>query len=66
MPKATRNTGKPWTPADVRELRRLARENTPTRVVGLELGRTPGAVAQKASAEEISLRPTNQRPYGRR
>jgi len=66
MPKSTRNTGKPWTPTDVRQLRELARGNTPTRVIGLKLGRTAGAVYQKASDEDISLRPTNQRPYGRR
>lgn len=66
MPKSTRNTGKPWTPQDVRELRQLARGNTPTRVIGLKLGRTADAVYQRASQEDISLRPTNQRPYGRR
>ncbi len=66
MPKSTRNTGKPWTPRDVGELRQLARENTPTRVIGLKLGRTAGSVYQRASQEQISLRPTNQRPYGRR
>ena len=30
------------------------------------MGRTPDAVAQKASTENISLKPTNQSPYNRR
>ena len=66
MPKSTRNTRKPWTPGDVRELRQLARTNTPTRVIGLKLGRTANSVYQRASQEQVSLRPTNQRPYNRR
>ena len=64
MPKYTRNTGKPWTPGQVSQLRQLARENTPTRVIGLKLGRPEGAVYAKASEERISLKPTNQSPYG--
>ena len=48
------------------QLKQLAKENTPTRVIGLKMGRTPDAVAQKASAESISLKPTNQSPYNRR
>ena len=66
MSKSTRNTGKQWTGSDVRELRQLARENTPTRVIGLKLGRTAAAVATKASDESISLKPTNQAPYNRK
>jgi hypothetical protein len=66
MSKSTRNSGKPWTPADVTQLRQLARGNTPTRVAGLKLGRTPGAVQSKASEMGISLKPTNQSPYNRR
>jgi len=62
--KSTRNTGKPWTDQDVRMLRSLANQNTPTRVMGLKLGRTPASVRSKASNEGISLKPTNQSPYG--
>lgn len=65
MAKATRNSDKSWEPKDVKNLRQLARDNTPTRIIGLKLGRTPAAVAQKASTEGISLKPTNQSPYGR-
>lgn len=66
MSKTTQNSGRRWTSAELRELRELARENTPTRVIGLKLGRTPDAVYTKASAEGISLKPTNQSPYGTR
>lgn len=64
--KTPPNSGKPWTPADVKELKHLAAQNTPTRVAGLKLGRSPGAVSNKASEEGISLKPTNQSPYSRR
>lgn len=65
MAKTPANHGKQWTPGDVAQLKQLAKENTPTRVMGLKLQRTPDAVAQKASAESISLKPTNQSPYNR-
>lgn len=65
MSKSTRNTGKPWSPQDVKELKDLAKGNTPTRVIGLKLGRTETAVQAKASQEKISLKPTNQSPYNR-
>lgn len=64
--KSTRNTGKAWQKQDVKQLKQLARENTPTRVIGLKLGRTPGAVQNKASQEGVSLKPTNQSPYNRK
>jgi hypothetical protein len=64
MSKSTRNTGKTWTATDVSQLRQLAKLNTPTRVIGLKLGRTEDAVRAKASNENISLKPTNQSPYG--
>ena len=65
MAKTTRNSGNPWTPADVKQLKQLVKENTPTRVIGLKLGRTPDAVQSKASEENVSLKPTNQSPYNR-
>ncbi len=66
MSKAPGNHHKPWTPSEVVQLQHLANQNTPTRVIGLKMGRTPDAVAQKASEERISLKPTNQSPYNRR
>lgn len=55
-----------WTPQEVRQLEKLADRNTPTRVIGLKMGRTAAAVQQRASEEDISLKPTNQPPYNRR
>lgn len=66
MSKSTRNTGKPWTPADNQQLRQLTRENTPTRVIGLKLGRTEDAVRTHAAQEDVSLKPVNQSPYNRK
>jgi hypothetical protein len=66
MSKSTRNTGKQWTPSDDQALRQMARENTPTRVIGFKLGRTEQAVRTHASEEGVSLKPTNQSPYNRR
>lgn len=66
MAKSNRNTSKPWTPAEVGKLRELARGNTPTRVIGLKLGRSAAAVYSKASENGVSLKPTNQSPYNRR
>ncbi len=59
-----KNNNKPWTPQDVQKLDDLAKGNTPTRVIGLKMGRTEDAVRSKASDENISLKPTNQSPYG--
>ena len=66
MAKKPANHGNEWTAAENQHLRQLARENTPTRVIALKLGRTPGAVQQHASEEGVSLKPTNQSPYNRR
>lgn len=60
-----KNSGKPWSPAQVQQLKTLAAGNTPTRVIGLKMGRTPTAVQSKASAEGVTLKPTNQSPYNR-
>lgn len=65
MAQYNRNTGKQWSGQDVQQLAKLARQNTPTRVISLKLGRTPEAVYAKASNEHISLSPTNQSPYNR-
>lgn len=66
MAKYNRNSGTPWSKEDVQQLRSLARDNTPTRVIGLKLGRTEDAVRAKASELDVSLKPTNQSPYNRK
>ena len=64
MAKSPANHGKSWTPSDDRQLRQLAQGNTPTRVIGIKMGRTPGAVQIHASEIGESLKPTHQSPYG--
>ena len=64
MTKSTRNTGKSWTPGDRQQLVKLAKGNTPTRVIGVKLGRTENAVRSQATKQRVSLKPTNQTPYG--
>lgn len=64
MAKSPSKHGQPWSPQDNQQLRQLAAGNTPTRVIGLKLGRTPGAVASHAAEIDVSLKPTNQSPYG--
>ena len=64
MAKAPVNHGKNWTSSDDRQLKQLAQGNTPTRVMGLKLGRTPDAVQSHASELGVSLKPVNQSPYG--
>lgn len=66
MAKPPKNSGKPWTAAEVKSLGTLAAGNTPTRVAGLKLGRSEASIYAKASQEGISLKPTNQSPYNRK
>jgi len=65
MPKYIRNAGKAWTTAEVAQLKVLAKGNTPTRVIGLKLGRPEAGVRAKAQEKKISLMPPNQSPYNR-
>ncbi len=64
MAKKPTNSHQPWTDKEVKQLQKLAEGNTPTRVIGLKLGRSPSAIYNKASQESVNLRPTNQKPYG--
>lgn len=64
MTKSARNSGKPWSGVEVKSMAGLAKGNTPTRIIGLKLGRSESAIYSKASEKGISLKPTNQSPYG--
>lgn len=64
VPKTPPNHGKPWTPSADKQLRQAAAGNTPTRVIGLKTGRTEASIYGRASALGVSLKPTNQSPYG--
>lgn len=66
MTSYLRDANLSWSLADDLRLQRLASENTPTRVIGLKLGRSALAVQARASQLGISLKPVNQSPYNRR
>ncbi len=66
MNKKPANHGKKWTDSEVKELKKLSQENTPTRVIGIKLKRTEDSIQSKAAEKKISLKPTNQSPYNRR
>lgn len=66
MAKHPSNHRQQWTSLEVRQLQQLANQNTPTRVMGIKLGRTEDSIRAKASEEGISLKPTNQSPYNRK
>ena len=65
-PKYKQRARTAWEPGEVRELRSLARGNTPAGVISLKLRRPPAAVRSKAQREGISLKPVNRSPYSRR
>jgi len=66
MPKYIRNKNKVWSQGEVNKLRELVSQNTPTRVIGLKLGRPVNGVYAKADQLDISLQPPNRSPYNRR
>ena len=66
MARKPENHDEPWTQKQVQQLGHLADQNTPTRVMGIKLGRTEDSIRAKASEQGISLKPTNQSPYNRR
>lgn len=59
------NQGKAWTSTQESQLRKLAKGDTPTRLMAYKLGRTPTAVQSKAQDLNVSLRPINKSPYNR-
>lgn len=64
MAKTPTNHGKPWTPDANAQLAKLAAGNTPTRVIALKMGRSESSIYGAASDAGVSLKPTNQSPYG--
>jgi len=65
-PKYKRRSRQPWSDKEVKQLRSLAKANTPTGVISLKMERPPASIASKAQREGISLKPTNRAPYNRR
>lgn len=65
MAKKPANQGKAWTSTQKSQLKKLARGDTPTRLMAYKLGRTPAAVQAKAQELNVSLKPINKSPYNR-
>jgi hypothetical protein len=65
MAKTPARSGKQWSRPDESKLKQLALENTPTRLIAWKLDRSEDAVRSKASELDVSLKPTNQKPYNR-
>lgn len=66
MAKTPANHNKRWTATEERELKKLAKGNTPTGLMAYKLKRTEAGVRGKASDMDLSLKPTNKSPYNRR
>ncbi|MGQ0668297.1 MAG: hypothetical protein ACT4PO_01250 [Actinomycetota bacterium] len=64
MAKIPTNHREPWTDAEEKQLRKEARENTPTPLIAHKHGRTEEAIRGKAQELDTSLKPTNKSPYG--
>jgi len=65
-PKYKQRSREPCTSDEVKNLKALAKQNTPTGVLSLKLRRPPAAIRSKAQREGISLKPVNRSPYNRR
>ena len=56
MAKSTRKHNAPWTSADLKKMRALAKAKKSARLSAIELGRSTGAVKYKAMVEGIRFR----------
>jgi len=65
MAKKPANANKRWTKQAEKELRKLAKGNTPTPLIAYKLKRTEAGVRGKATDIDLSLKPTNKSPYNR-
>ena len=65
MSKTPKNQKKNWDSHEVAHLKKLAEENTPTRIIALKMERSVSSIQNKANNEGVSLKPTNQKPYNR-
>jgi hypothetical protein len=56
MASSTRKHNAPWTPADLKKMRSLAKAKKSARLAAMELGRSPAAVKYKAMVEGVRFR----------
>ena len=55
MPRAPKMHRQPWTPADVRELRKLSKQRLGLEKIAKQMKRTTWSVRNRAYAEGLSL-----------
>ena len=60
--KDGRSKRQPWSKDDIKQLKILIKENTPTRLIAMKLKRSEISVRGKVQREGLSLRPTNRSP----
>lgn len=60
MAKARSRHNAAWTPAELKNLRALAKKRMSARLAAVELGRSTGAVKYKAMVESIRFQAINQ------
>jgi hypothetical protein len=60
--KDGRSNPRSWSKDDVKQLKTLTKENTPTRLIAMKLKRSEASVRWKVHGEGLSLRPTNRSP----
>lgn len=53
---------KDWTDSEMKSLKLLIKQNTPTRLIAMKLKRTVTSIYGKAAREGLSLAPTNRSP----
>ena len=60
--KDGRSNPRSWSKDDIKQLKTLIKQNTPTRLIAMKLKRTEASVRWKVHGEKLSLRPTNRSP----
>jgi len=61
-PKSSTSPRKDWTDAELKSLKMMVKQNTPTGIIAMKLKRSVTSVYGKAAREGISLAPTNRSP----
>ncbi|WP_441277774.1 hypothetical protein AB7783_12235 [Tardiphaga sp. 172_B4_N1_3] len=51
-----------WTEAELKNMKTLVKQNTPTRLIAMKLKRAVISIYGKAAREGVSLPPTNRSP----
>ena len=61
-PKSSASPRKDWTDAELKSMKTMIKQNTPTGIIALKLKRSVTSVYGKAAREGISLAPANRSP----